>query len=164
MLVLRWKGKNNLNKLYNLTIMSHKKHRNSQYNSRKDMFDNHAKNIVDMSWLKCIWHDMGGIHNTGEYRDALYQESNVTWYWTQYERKKAKVLFRVPTHKRYLIPSPGGWAMGHLFWLLWRKDTVRYQECTDCKKNLMEYDSWHGEDQTYQKVITGTFNLLLSKC
>ena len=32
--------------------------------------------------------------------------SNILWYWTQYERKKAKTLFKPWTHRRHFIPCP----------------------------------------------------------
>ena len=40
--------------------------------------------------------------------------SNVTRYWTKYERKKAKSLFRLWTHKRRPIACPWGRAMWRL--------------------------------------------------
>ena len=48
---------------------------------------------------------------------------------TQYEREKVWTLLRLWIHKRHPIPRPYGRAMGRLFWVLWRKDTVRYREC-----------------------------------
>ena len=54
----------------------------------------------------------------------------ITGHWTQCEMKKAKTLFRLWTHKRHHIPHLYGQAMGHLFWVLWRKDSVRYGECS----------------------------------
>ena len=56
--------------------------------------------------------------------------SNITWYWTQYERTKAKNLFRLWTQISHPIPHPYGQAMGCLFQVLWRRGTTRYREYT----------------------------------
>ena len=53
---------------------------------------------------------------------------NITWYWTQYKKNKAKILFRPRTHKRHPCLYPR--AMECLFWVVWRKDTARYWEHT----------------------------------
>ena len=53
---------------------------------------------------------------------------NIIWYWTKYERKKAKTSFRLWTHKRRPMPRCKGRAVGRIFWVIWRNDTTRY--CT----------------------------------
>ena len=61
--------------------------------------------------------------------DSWYIVVEYNTYRTWYERKECKTLFRLWTHKRHAIAHPSGWAMGHLFWILWRQDTMKYWKC-----------------------------------
>ena len=56
--------------------------------------------------------------------------SNITRYWTQYDREKSKILFKLWTHQKHLIPCLQGGAMRCLFWDCFRKYTARYRDCT----------------------------------
>ena len=48
-------------------------------------------------------------------------QSNITRYWIQHKRKKAKTLFRLWTPERHLIARPKVRAMGRLSWVFPRE-------------------------------------------
>ena len=73
---------------------------------------------------------------------------------TQYEREKVWTLLRLWIHKRHPIPRPYGRAMGHLFWVLWRKDTVRYRECNgSCHRQNLTKNACFNQACHYSSVI-----------
>ena len=61
---------------------------------------------------------------TGNTIDSRYIALKFNMITMKSNSREAKTSFQLWTHARHLI------AMVHLFWVIWRKDTTRYQECT----------------------------------
>ena len=54
--------------------------------------------------------------------------STITWYQTKCKGKKVTSLISLRAHKRHPISRPYKQTIGHLFWIPWRVNTVRYIE------------------------------------